>query len=381
MPSVAVRYALQDAILDHGNGEGTWGELFCAAVESAAFVVKDMRTLIDIGLSYIPIDCGVAKAIRCAIEAHDKGMDYKQARDNILQDHRGRPGWGCTSKEDLEKGFNTGTAGYDVPSNIAILVYGLLHGKDDFDKMICTTVNMGEDTDCTGATAGSIFGIMHGTKGMPQKWIDPIGRSIKTVTLNLCDFRWDHQLARTVDELTERVEKVAMHVVNRYIYNPVEIAADKPTTLTDFNASEWFDSKHGAGAMANMRGPVFRFDFFSVAVDYGESPAIRDGEEKTIGFTIDNSSTVQANIAVRWYLPDGWKVSPSTTALFLSHSGGPWASTSADLPRTTLRFALSTDKVLQPVNRCVLELTIDGRPAVMLVPIILTNGNVTAEMI
>ncbi len=55
--------------------------------------------------------------------------------------------------------------------------------------MICTTVNCGEDTDCTGATAGSIFGIMHGAKAIPQKWIDPIGRGIKTIAINCGDLQ------------------------------------------------------------------------------------------------------------------------------------------------------------------------------------------------
>src|SRR3546814_18485135 len=36
LPDVAVRYAIEDAIVDHGDGEGTWGEVFFAAAESAA---------------------------------------------------------------------------------------------------------------------------------------------------------------------------------------------------------------------------------------------------------------------------------------------------------------------------------------------------------
>ncbi len=31
----------------------------------------------------------------------------------------------------------------------------------------------GWDTDCTGATAGSIIGAMHGAKALPGKWVDP----------------------------------------------------------------------------------------------------------------------------------------------------------------------------------------------------------------
>ncbi len=86
--------------------------------------------------------------------------------------HPGNPEW-------------TGVMGYDVPSNIAITVLALLYGGDDFGKVQCIAVNCGEDTDCTAATAGSIWGIIHGAEAILQKWIDPIGRGIKTVCLNL----------------------------------------------------------------------------------------------------------------------------------------------------------------------------------------------------
>ena len=68
-PHLAARYAYEDAILDHGNGEGVFAEVFCAALESAAFVLADIDALIEIGLSYIPAECGVAGAVRCAREA------------------------------------------------------------------------------------------------------------------------------------------------------------------------------------------------------------------------------------------------------------------------------------------------------------------------
>ena len=69
-PEIAAKYAYEDAIVDHRNGEGTFAEVFCAALQSAAFVVKDTYKLIEIGLSYIPDDCGVARAIKCVIDSY-----------------------------------------------------------------------------------------------------------------------------------------------------------------------------------------------------------------------------------------------------------------------------------------------------------------------
>ena len=72
-PELAAKYAFEDAVIDHGNGEGVYAEIFVAAMESACFFERDLHKLVEIGLSYIPADCAVALAVRdamrCAAEA------------------------------------------------------------------------------------------------------------------------------------------------------------------------------------------------------------------------------------------------------------------------------------------------------------------------
>ena len=46
-PEKAAEYAFEDALVDHGNGEGVYAEVFMAAMESAAFYERDIRKLID----------------------------------------------------------------------------------------------------------------------------------------------------------------------------------------------------------------------------------------------------------------------------------------------------------------------------------------------
>ncbi len=36
------------------------------------------------------------------------------------------------------------------------------------------------DTDCNGATSGSIFGMMHGAKALPEKWTAPLKDGLET---------------------------------------------------------------------------------------------------------------------------------------------------------------------------------------------------------
>ncbi|MBE3559088.1 MAG: ADP-ribosylglycohydrolase family protein [Ktedonobacteraceae bacterium] len=45
VPSLAARFAYEDAICDHAGSEGVFGSLFNAAVESAAFVVEERDQL------------------------------------------------------------------------------------------------------------------------------------------------------------------------------------------------------------------------------------------------------------------------------------------------------------------------------------------------
>ena len=67
-PNIALKYAIMDASIDHGHGEGTYAEIFTASLESMAFVENDIRKLIDMALSYIPTDCQVAQCVRKVIE-------------------------------------------------------------------------------------------------------------------------------------------------------------------------------------------------------------------------------------------------------------------------------------------------------------------------
>jgi ADP-ribosylglycohydrolase len=366
-PRLAARYAYEDAILDHGDGEGVYGEVFCAALESAAFVEQDISALIEIGLSYIPADCGVARAVRCAVASYRAGKSWLEAREEILTHYRsGLFAWEV-SAEDQAKGFAQGQLGWDVPQNIGMLIIGLLYGEGDFDRSMCTTVNCGEDTDCTGATVGSIFGLLHGIEAIPQKWIEPIGRKIKTGCLNLGELgSYGGQLPADIDNMTERTERIAQQVILRHKL-PLEIARGKPTDLSGVDRQALLAGPLATSLYGNLGAPVFRFGFFDIAVDYGDGPMVCDNTPKMIRLRIKNTYKVQANLNIRWYAPANWRVVPA---------GGMIISFPAPMGQAQeLVFTVQTERVEQPMSRLVVELTSDGRPTVMLVPITLLNGN------
>ncbi len=355
-PWLAAKYAYEDAIIDHGDGEGVFAEIFTASLESAAFVEADLNTLIAIGLSYIPQDSGVAQAVKLVQDSYEEGVSWLEARDRLLTEYRGRCHFGRDdriSERDKELGFASGRLGWDAPSNIGILVIGLLWGDGDFDQTLCTAVNCGEDTDCTAATLGSIWGIIHGMEAIPERWVEPIGRSIKTACLNLGELgHYGGQIPATVDELTDRIVAMASQAAMHY---EGEMAMGAHSLYAGSFVNQLY---------VNWGQPVFRFGFFDVAVEYSGGPYISAGQPKTVKLSIENRYKVQEIIQVRWYCPEGWTVWPSPISqVFVAQRG-------LQEHRRTVEFTIQAHEVPAPISRCAIECTVQGRHSVMLVPLV-----------
>ena len=205
-PELAVRYAMEDAIVDHAD-EGLYGEVFCAALQSAAFVESDQEILLDIGLSWIPSDCGVARAVRMARASHKEGLDWKQARVRVMTEVPGTFGVQNTPFREAPTDVPYGEPGYDAPGNIGLMIIGWLYGNGDFGESLCIANNCGEDTDCTCATLGALLGIIGGVSAIPEKWMAPLGDQITTCCINL--LHGGISIPKTVTELTDRVLRAA----------------------------------------------------------------------------------------------------------------------------------------------------------------------------
>ena len=369
LPALAAKYAYDDAIVDHGNGEGTYAAVFTAVMESVAFVVGDIYKIIDIACSYIPSDSGVAKAVQTAIDCYEAEMAWQDARDKILQMHRGLAFFGdpqMTSVEDHEKGFFDGPVGYDVPSNIGMLILGILYGEGDFDKTICITVNCGEDTDCTAATVGAIFGILHGEQAIPQKWIDPIGRGIKTLCINnseLCT-----PLPNDVDELTTRTVYMTEQLLMKY--RKTDFITSGESDVSDATAEALYAKPKELGSLYNsLNGPKFEFSSFTVCTDYCEGPFISNGQLKKVRVTVHNKNRIPAALTLHWYLPEGeWSIAPGKDAYCTCQQRGYCQP-------AKFEFEISCANVIRTVNRAMLEITVEGRAEVLPIPFTFVNRN------
>ena len=372
-PEVATRYAYEDSILDHGNGEGLYAEIFVAAMESAAFAFAgtpataeaDANRLIDIGLSYIPADCGVARAVRRVRECRRDGLSWQEARDTTLRECRGGTlPFGSICQEDIDKGFREGPIGYDVPSNIAMLLIGWLYGEGDFDRTICITVNCGEDTDCTAATIGSLWGLLYGLDGIPEKWKAPIGTGIKTIVLDICDL---NGVPGDIYDLTRRVERLARAVT--LLKCPGVTLSDTQATDLSGCTDESLMARCPAKTLYdNLLGPVFRGDMFDVAVSYPDGPYITDGQPAAVEVRILNKHAHALPLCLKWYADPEYVIAPHRTGRFFK---GKWWTDEGYVHR----FTITAEQVPAGLCRFVLELTVEGRPTVMLIPIVLSNRN------
>jgi ADP-ribosylglycohydrolase len=162
-PALAAEYAWRDASISHVKN-GIYGEMWVAAMTAAAFTTSDPQEILRAGLSQIPARSRLADAIDGVLEWYDVEVDYDTAvyRVHELWNEKRAHDWCHTI------------------SNAMIVAIALLWGEGDYAKTICRAVQACFDTDCNGATTGSILGIIHGRKALPAHWVDVINDTLQT---------------------------------------------------------------------------------------------------------------------------------------------------------------------------------------------------------
>lgn len=164
-PEKAAALAWRDACVSHTKN-GIYGEMWAAAMIAAAFAAAedDIDAVIDAGLNEIPAACRLAQGIAAVRSWRAEGIAWREAADRIhaLWQESDKHGWTHTI------------------SNAQVVVLGLLWGDGDFGKSICRAVQCGFDTDCNGATVGSVLGAMQGRRALPELWTAPLKDTLHT---------------------------------------------------------------------------------------------------------------------------------------------------------------------------------------------------------
>lgn len=191
LPQKAAEMAYQDAYLSHRRN-GIYGEMYFAAAIAAAFTVDNPVTALELGLSEIPAECAMAKAVRWALDVAPTITDYRTAR---------------AAMEEQFKGMHP----VHTINNACLTIWGITIGGTDFTRVIAETVAMGMDNDCTAATAGSIVGAVIGKENIPPHWYAHFNDTVLTY-IN------DHPQ----EKLSDLVDRFTTQAVQLFPVYPVE---------------------------------------------------------------------------------------------------------------------------------------------------------------
>ncbi len=162
-PELAAEMAWRDACISH-VGNGIYGEMFVSAMIATAAVETNLEKIIESGLSQIPAKCRLAEGVG---EILERFRNHMSERDCFRFIH---------TKFDEHNSYDW----CHVISNAMIVTASLLYGQGNYSRSICMAVETGFDTDCNGATVGSILGMRNGSNGISQQWRQPLNGMLDT---------------------------------------------------------------------------------------------------------------------------------------------------------------------------------------------------------
>jgi hypothetical protein len=181
------------------SGDGYYGGCFTAAMYTDAFFEKDMRKVVEFGLTRIPSWSIYAKTIRDVIRWHDENpSDWRVTWQKIQDNWASQPSGRCSNAPN---GFNI-----DASVNGAYVVTGLLYGNGDLAKTIEVATRCGQDSDCNPATAGGILCTALGYSGVPEEFKQGIPA--------IADKKFD-EVRYTFNDLTPTCLKFAREIIKR----------------------------------------------------------------------------------------------------------------------------------------------------------------------
>ena len=348
LPEKAIEYAYADACVDHGFGEGTYAAIFVAALEAAAFVFHDVNELLNIGLSKIPTDCRVARSVNIVRDAYQNGIDWKTCRRMLVEDSADL-GW------------------FQAPANVGFVVLGLLYGEGDFKKSMLTAINCGDDTDCTGGTIGAIMGIIGGTAGLPEDWVQYMGDAI----VQACLLFGHGGYPTSNTELTACI--MNMHPITLHV--PFYITEDTPKTAVvihdgendygELKASDYYGTDF-VDTVIHSRSPYSfagEATFFRSLLEFERMPKLLPGESLKGKVSVKLKNRVcQRHFHLRWFVPEGWQVTGSRN-VYVPFEGH-------DSDKTTFaEFEITAGERPEAMSRIGLEISCTGTPECIYMPI------------
>lgn len=186
-PEAAAEMAFRDASISHVKN-GIYGEMFVAAMLAKAAVCSDMEEIIRTGLSEIPKSSRLYEQIVRVLDGHAAGLSFDKLMQELI-----------LSQYDDKNGHHW----CHTISNAMIVTAALLYGGGDYGKTICLAVQSGFDTDCNGATAGSILGMICGAEAIPEEWSAPVNGLLDSTIFGVRTVSLDEMAESTLSHIPE----------------------------------------------------------------------------------------------------------------------------------------------------------------------------------
>ena len=173
----AAALAFQDATLSH-RGNGIYGEMWSAALVSAAFGARNPEEAVRASLTVIPQRSRLHEALSFVLSLRAECDDWESAIDQILSAYS-HYSWVHTI------------------NNAAVVAAALLW-SDNYAQAVGRVVMSGLDTDSNGATVGSVAGVLWGTAGIPPHFTRPLDDRTRSALFGFDNSKISDLACRTV---------------------------------------------------------------------------------------------------------------------------------------------------------------------------------------
>ena len=183
-PETAADMAWRDASISHIKN-GIYGEMFVSAMLAVAAETDGIRDIILGGLAQIPHTSRLYEGIMFILSSFENGLSHKDCLKAIGEkyDEHTSHGWCHTI------------------SNAMIVVMSLLYGGGDYGRSICMAVEAGFDTDCNGATVGSVLGMAKGYACIDEYWLKPIKDTLHTSIFGVGTVKISDRIKMTLEHI------------------------------------------------------------------------------------------------------------------------------------------------------------------------------------
>ena len=171
-PDLAADLARRDAALSH-SGDGIHGAAFVAALGAAIPASATLADAVEIAAREVPRDSGAAEAIAIGASSVGRSDGARRLRDRYPE-----------------------LSPVHTLNNLALVVWALLSGADDFSAAVGEAVAAGWDTDCNGASVGGLWGLQG--KPIPRRWCEPWQGRVAVTLAGVGELALDDLVDRTL---------------------------------------------------------------------------------------------------------------------------------------------------------------------------------------